>query len=170
MEQPRIAKFEKISERQFQEDFQTINPDLSEQRIKEIYENIMLPVRGTSASAAYDFAIPYDVIIKSKKSIRILTGIRCRMDESYCLYIIPRSSMGIKMHLQLDNTVGLIDADYYQTDNEGHIQLFFHNDSDNPIYLEAGIRIAQGSFLPYGITVDDNVSEKRTGGFGSTGK
>lgn len=170
MQQPRIAKFEKISEKQFQEDIHKINPDLSEQKIRELYENITLPIRGTSASAAYDFAVPYDVLIKPKESQRILTGIRCKMDEAYGLYIIPRSSMGIKMHLRLDNTVGLIDADYYQTDNEGHIQLFFHNDSNDSVYLEAGTRIAQGSFLPYGITVDDDVKERRTGGFGSTGK
>ena len=32
----------------------------------------------------------------------------------------PRSGLGFKFRLQLNNTVGIIDSDYYNSDNEGH--------------------------------------------------
>ena len=46
------------------------------------------------------------------------------------------------------------------------------NDSkaDKTVELKAGDAFAQGVFIPFGITLDDNATEQRTGGFGSTNK
>ncbi len=75
-----------------------------------------------------------------------------------------------KYRLQLNNTVGIIDSDYYGSDNEGHIQIKLTNDSREGKRLEVkeGTGFAQGIFLEYGITVDDETTEERNGGFGST--
>ena len=68
--------------------------------------------------------------------------------------------------------MGIIDSDYYNSDNEGHIQIKMTNDSKEgkTVELAAGTGIAQGIFLEYGITEDDEADGVRNGGFGSTTK
>ena len=86
------------------------------------------------------------------------------------LKLYPRSGLGFKYRLQLNNTVGIIDSDYFGSDNEGHIMAKITNDSREGKTLEinAGMGFMQGIFLEYGITVDDDASDIRNGGFGST--
>ena len=81
-----------------------------------------------------------------------------------------RSSFGRRYGVRLSNTVGVIDEDYYGADNEGHIKIQITNDSRSGRTLEipAGKAFAQGLFVPYGITEDDEADAVRTGGFGST--
>ena len=86
-----------------------------------MYEGIKLPVRATSGSAGYDFFAPFDFILAPSQTIKIPTGIRCEIDEGWVLKIYPRSGLGFKFRLQLNNTVGIIDSDYFYSDNEGHI-------------------------------------------------
>ena len=92
------------------------------------------------------------------------------MREDYVLMVFPRSGLGFKYRLQLNNTVGIIDSDYYYSDNEGHIFIKLTNDSNEGKELEilAGEGFAQGIFLQFGITEDDEVSKIRNGGMGST--
>ena len=92
------------------------------------------------------------------------------MAESFVLMLFPRSGLGFKYRLQLNNTVGVIDSDYAYSDNEGHIFVKLTNDSNEGKIVELleGTGFAQGIFLPYGITVDDAAEGKRNGGFGST--
>ena len=86
------------------------------------------------------------------------------------LKIYPRSGLGFKFRLQLNNTVGIIDSDYFYSDNEGHIFIKITNDSNEgkTVQVKAGTGFAQGIFLEYGITVDDDATAVRNGGFGST--
>lgn len=156
----RIAKFEFISKENFQK---TMN-DLCD------YSELKLPQRATKGSAGYDFFSPCDFVLRAKDSIKIPTGIRVKMDDYYVLLIFPRSSLGFKYRFQLDNSVGVIDSDYYYSDNEGHIYIKFTNDSNDgkELSIKKGDAIAQGIFLSYGITVDDDVDVTRNGGFGST--
>ncbi|MBR3588271.1 MAG: deoxyuridine 5'-triphosphate nucleotidohydrolase [Clostridia bacterium] len=163
----RIAKFEKVSFDEFRKAF-----DLPENEIKEIYDNIKIPVRATEGSAGYDFSTPVDFELKSGETVKIPTGIRARIDNGWVLAVFPRSGLGFKFRLQLDNTVGIIDADYYNSDNEGHIFIKVTNCSfeDKIVSVKAGNGFAQGIFLPFGITEDDNVTDVRNGGFGSTDK
>ena len=88
------------------------------------------------------------------------------------LKIYPRSGLGFKNRLQLDNTVGIVDSDYYHSDNEGHIFIKITNDSKEgkALTVEAGTGFAQGIFVEYGITTDDDAEGIRNGGFGSTTK
>lgn len=166
----RIAKFEKVSFEQYREDWLKEAPETEEKRIREIYEQIRLPKRATSGSAGYDFYAPCGISLKPGETVKVLTGIRARIDEGWVLTLYPRSGLGFRYRLQLNNTVGVIDSDYYGSDNEGHIQAKITNDSreGKELKLEAGTGFMQGIFLEYGITEDDDADEIRNGGFGST--
>lgn len=164
----RIAELLKISEGQFAADVCGMIPDSD---IISVYNEITLPVRATTGSAGYDFFLPFDMELAPMKTIVIPTGIRARIDEGWMLMIAPRSGLGFKYRFRLDNTVGIIDSDYYNADNEGHIKIKLTNESleGRTISLKKGTAFAQGIFLPYGVTYDDEAVGKRTGGFGSTG-
>lgn len=167
----RIAKFEKVSFEQFKKDWQK-NFSSTDEETKAIYERISLPKRATAGSAGYDFYAPAKITLKPGETMHIPTGIRARMDEDYVLMIYPRSGLGFKFRLQLNNTVGVIDSDYYNADNEGHIQCRLTNDTneEKTVEIEAGQGMVQGIFMMYGITEDDEADGVRTGGFGSTTK
>ncbi len=167
----KCAKFEKVSLERFKEDFKEIFP-LSDEKIEEIYNEIKLPKRATKASAGYDFYLPVGLELLPKQTIKIPTGIRCYMEEDVVLSLYPRSSLGFKYKMQLNNTVGIIDADYYNAKNEGHIQIKITNDNNEnkTISLKAGDGFAQGVFTEFLVTYDDDATEERTGGFGSTNK
>lgn len=132
------------------------------------YDGIILPKRATAGSAGYDFFAPVRLDIAAGETVRIATGIRCQMDNDRVLAIFPRSGLGFKFKLALDNTVGIIDADYYGADNEGHIMIKMTNRGDKDLSVEKGKAFAQGIFLAYYLTDDDDASGVRTGGFGST--
>ena len=135
-----------------------------------IYEDIKLPCRATSGSAGYDFFAPYDITLRPNETAKIPTGIRVRIDDGWVLSIYPRSGLGFKYRLQLNNTVGIIDSDYYRSDNEGHIFIKITNDTNEgkTVEIPAGTAFAQGIFTEYGITVDDEATGVRNGGMGST--
>ena len=143
-----IAKFEKVSYEQFEKDWEK-NMGGSKEEIKAIYDSIKLPHRATKQSAGYDFYAPVDITMDPEDVRLIPTGIRAKIDEGYVLMLYPRSSLGLKYRMQLNNTVGVIDADYYNADNEGHIMISLKNCSDIAVRLMCGERIAQGIFLKY---------------------
>ena len=155
----RIATFFKVSETEF-----------LKSGTKEEYAAVVLPRRATSGSAGYDFFAPKPFTLAAGESIKIPTGVRCKIDEGWVLKIYPRSSLGFKYRLQLDNTVGIIDSDYYFAENEGHIFIKLTNCGNAPLSVEKGAAFAQGIFIEYGITTDDACETKRTGGIGSTDK
>ena len=148
----------------------TFNGMYSEDEIEGIYETIKLPKRATTGSAGHDFFTHIPFSLEPGHTIKIPTGIRCIMENDWVLKIYPRSGLGFKYRLQLDNVVGIIDADYYYSDNEGHIFIKITNDSKEgkSVILKEGDGFAQGIFLQYGITVDDEADGIRNGGFGST--
>ncbi|MBO4904904.1 MAG: deoxyuridine 5'-triphosphate nucleotidohydrolase [Lachnospiraceae bacterium] len=165
----RIAKFSKVSFEQFHKGYHDeFGGDPEE--IRKVYDSIILPKRATSGSAGYDFYSPVDFHLKPGETVKIPTGIRARMNEDWVLALFPRSGLGFKYRMQLNNTVGIIDSDYYDSDNEGHIFVKITNDSNEgrDIDITAGSGFVQGIFLMYGITEDDDTDDIRNGGFGST--
>lgn len=168
----RIAKFHKVSYEQFKEGWTDTFNEVPEEELKERYENIKLPKRATSGSAGYDFYAPASFTLQPGETIKIPTGIRVEMEEGWVLKCYPRSGLGFKFRLQLNNTVGIIDSDYFYSDNEGHIFSKITNDTNEGkvIELEEGAGFMQGIFVEYGITVDDDVQTVRNGGLGSTSK
>lgn len=167
-----VGKMEKVSFEQFYGDWQDTFGVCSEESCREIYDGIKLPARATAGSAGYDFYAPVDVTLHPGETVKIPTGIRVHMQEDWVLMCFPRSGLGFKYRLQLNNTVGIIDSDYYGAANEGHIFARITNDSNEEKVCEiaAGTGFMQGIFVPYGITEDDAATEVRTGGFGSTTK
>ena len=140
--------------------------------MQEIYKGISLPVRATAGSAGYDFFAPVEVTLQPGETVKIPTGIRVEMEQDWVLKCYPRSGLGFKYRLQLNNTVGIIDSDYFYSDNEGHIFAKLTNDTNEgkTLVIPAGTGFMQGIFVEYGITVDDAAEGVRNGGFGSTTK
>lgn len=167
----RIAKFSKVSFARFAEDWLDTFPNSTEAQAAEVYDHIKLPKRATSGSAGYDFYSPSDFELAPSETVKIPTGIRVEIVDGWVLKCYPRSGLGFKYRLQLNNTVGIIDSDYFHSDNEGHIFAKITNDSNEgkTLSLEKGAGFMQGIFVEYGITVDDDVTASRNGGFGSTG-
>lgn len=159
----RIAKFEKVSLTQWQQGYSGADSE-------SVYNCIKLPKRATSGSAGYDFFTPFDIELKAGETIKVPTGIRVKIEDGWVLSLYPRSGLGFKFRLQLDNTVGIIDSDYYNSDNEGHIFAKITNDGKEgkTVTIPAGTGFMQGIFTEYGITVDDEADGIRNGGFGST--
>jgi len=155
---------------QFTQAAQEEFPGYSQEDIRQSYEAVKLPRRATKGSAGYDFYSPFAFSLEPGASVKVPTGIRAEMEEDWVLKLYPRSGLGFKYRLQLNNTVGIIDSDYFGSDNEGHIMAKITNDSREGKTLEisAGMGFMQGIFLEYGITVDDDASDIRNGGFGST--
>ena len=168
----RIAKFEKVSKGRFMIDWADTFPEATVESAEAIYDAIELPKRATKGSAGYDFFSPITFTLKPGETIKIPTGIRAEMEEDWVLKLYPRSGLGFKYRLQLNNTVGIIDSDYYYSDNEGHIFAKVTNDSneDKCVTVSVGTGFMQGIFLQYGITEDDNADGVRNGGMGSTTK
>ncbi len=155
----KLAKFEKVDYKIF-----------SQNGSKEVYDSIVLPKRATTKSAGYDFFAPQSIQLLPKETVTVATGIRVLMPDDWCLLIYPRSGLGFKYRLKLDNTVGVIDADYSDSDNQGHIFVRMTNESDKVLKIDAGTAFAQGIFTRYLLTEDDEVTETRNGGLGSTTK
>ena len=168
----KVAQFFKVSEQNFIESMKEDFPEYTEADIKDMYESLALPKRATKGSAGYDFYAPFAFSLPPGSTIKIPTGIRVKIDEEWVLKLYPRSGLGFKYRLQMNNTVGIIDSDYFYSDNEGHIFAKITNDSNEGKTLEigAGTGFMQGIFVEYGITVDDEADGIRNGGFGSTTK
>lgn len=151
----RVSMFYSVSEEQAEKDGVNI-------------ENVKLPRRATSGSAGYDFYAPEAFELKPGEEIKIPTGVRCAILEGWYLGIYPRSGLGFKYRCGLANTVGIIDSDYYFSDNEGHIMVKVVNNGNKVIKVGAGEAFCQGIFQRYGLVAYDDEKAVRNGGFGST--
>ena len=157
-----MNKFHKVSYDQYRN-------DRGVEDCFEEYGDIKLPKRATSFSAGYDFFAPIDISLEPGDSVKIPTGIRVELDNDKFLACVPRSGLGFKFRLMLNNTIGIIDSDYFGADNEGHIQCKLFNGGDKVVTIRKGDAYMQGIILPYFTIEDDNAEGERHGGFGSTG-
>ena len=138
-------------------------------------KKINLPERKTRYSAGYDIEAAEDTIVPAfkpgQKPTLVKTGLKayCEPDEFYML--CNRSSNPGKRGLVMANSVGIIDSDYYENeDNDGHFMFAYYNFFDHDVEIKKGDAIGQAIFMKY-LTVDnDNAEGTRKGGFGSTNK
>lgn len=161
----KVAKFEKISLEQWHKDF----GDNDQHTFDEVLEDIPMPKRATVGSAGYDIATPYAIDLEPNEEILVPTGLKCKIDNGWALFALPKSGLGFKYYVRLANTIGLIDEDYYNNDgNEGHMWVKLRNEGTRPLHIDKHKGMCQMVFLPYGITYDDESEGVREGGFGST--
>ena len=138
-------------------------------------KSINLPIRKTAKSAAYDLEAAEDIVLPKfslgLKPTLIPTGLKAYMESDEVLMLFPRSSGPKKFGIMFPHNAGIIDADYYENpDNDGHIMIQCINIKNEDVLIKKGDAIAQGMFQKF-LTVDnDNATEKRMGGFGSTHK
>ena len=166
-------RFEKVTFEEYRKYFEADEKldDNQLEAVKKSYDEIILPSRATTCSAGYDFFMPFDMCYNTDEheSVLIPTGIRVYMDTDNVLLIMPRSGLGTRYGFRLLNTVGVIDSDYYNADNQGHILCACT--SDKSFNIHAGEAFMQGLFLPYFKTTNDEPrAHRRIGGFGSTTK
>ena len=149
-----MIKFEKVSKQEF---FKSVVED------DEKYENLSLPKRNSKGSVGYDFFSPVSMLIKSHDKALVPTGIRAKIPENIVLQIYVRSSMAFKKGTKLANQVGIIDSDYYDQKNEGHIYIGLENTSDQDLLIHEGDKIAQGIFVPCYFVTDEETLGERNG-------
>ena len=142
--------------------------ELASSGIGAAYRDVIkLPTRATALSAGYDFYSPIEDVVPAGGILKVPTGIRAIMEPGWVLLMYVRSSVGIKKNLVLANGTGVIDADYWMADNEGHIWVVLHNYGTEDRYIAVDERIAQGVFIQHG-NCGDSVENLRVGGIGST--
>lgn len=158
-------KFEKISYAQFLSDL--------DDRVYDYDSDIKMPKRATKGSAGYDIYSVYDFELGPGETILLPTGIKFKCDRDKYLFVVPRSGQGFKYKVQLYNTCGIIDSDYYNNEkNEGHMWVKLYNDSPEgkTLVVNKGDAVCQGIISPYFVVEDDESNDGRVGGFGSTTK
>ena len=135
-------------------------------RIKE--RDFELPKRSTKHSIAYDFFSPETFTVQPKGSYMLWSGVKAQFQDDEALLLNVRSSMG-KKKIMLGNTQAWIECDYYNnSNNEGEIGILLYNNVEATWEVSIGDRVAQGMFIKYLITDDDNADGMRLGGWGST--
>lgn len=164
-----MTKFYKVSKSEYITDYIKYYGNISTEYIEKMYDDIILPKRATKFSAGYDFNAPFSFSLEPNNEILIPTGIRVQMNENQVLLVFPRSSLGFKYKLRLNNTIGVIDSDYFNSDNEGHIFVKITNENQTKtLSINKGEAFCQGIFMKYDLTNDDIVTATRNGGIGST--
>lgn len=165
-----MSHFEKVSFEQWRSDCGI--KGLPDSELRAWYDAIRLPMQATAASAGCDFFMPFNLKFEAGSRFRIATGIRWvtdgESDRGRVLLILPRSGLGFRYGIRLTNTVGVIDADYCDSDNEGHIIVSMENPSDTDVPLEEGRAFCQGIVVSYDIPEGAESGAARSGGFGST--
>ena len=171
MQNPKVvAKFEKVTWGQYCAGRGCDPANVFTEPYAQEYDSIKIPKRATTGSAGYDFFAPFDFSLVPGATIKIPTGIRCILKEGFVLKEYPRSGLGFKYRVRLDNTVGIIDSDYYKSDNEGHIFIKITNEGQQILKVKQGEAFCQGIIVEHFYAEEDEVTEQRNGGFGSTSK
>lgn len=168
-------RFTKVSYDQFIKDYTRIFysekqlPIWIDEYLTRVYDDIKLPKRGSAYSAGYDLHTPFAFRLEPNETILIPSGIRAEIGTDKVLLIVPRSSTGMK-GLFIRNTLGVIDSDFAYAKNEGHIMYGLKNIGDTTLTFNEGDRILQGIIVQYFVMDDDDATEVREGGIGSTGQ
>ena len=138
-------------------------------KIKKLYEDSIIPTRGSEYAAGYDLYAHDGATIKPHETAKIGTGVAIQPPKDTFGAVFARSGLATKQGLRPANCVGVCDYDY-----TGEYIVALHNDSNEERAIEAGERIGQVVFIPYinvsFVEVDElEETERGDGGFGSTG-
>lgn len=140
--------------------------------IKPLHKYFQCPTRGTDKSGGYDIYMPEGgtVTARGHEGIKIGLGFAAEVPEGHVAKIYPRSGKGVKHGLALNNTVGIIDADYR---GEWMVAIRVHDNVN--FFWDKGDRLFQFVIVPVAtpeLTVVDELDDTKRGnnGYGSTGK
>ena len=143
-----MRRFEKIS-------FDIFKKDIEDNR--ELYDEFRMPSREMKYSAGYDFYAIFDFVLKPGETKKIPTGVKVIMEDDEYLAIVVKSSQGFMYNVRLINQYGVIDKDYYNNPfNDGHIWIGLKNEGNKDYIVNKGQGIAQGIFMKYLLTDNDN--------------
>lgn len=135
-------------------------------RIKALHPNFLIPTKGTDGAGAYDLYMPEAGFSNELVGL----GFAAEVPKGYVAIILPRSSAGVKLGVELKNTCGVIDSDY-----RGEWKAAIQTKTEEVIQWRAGDRLLQFLIVPVAdVTLElvDGLdsTERGSGGFGSSGK
>lgn len=163
-------------------------------KIYKTHPDHVLPAFATEESACFDLSaqftdktsykgynsnnVEFERQLTSSKSIKIMpgdrmmvpTGLIFDIPKGYSLRVHARSGTSLKLGLSLVNAEGVIDSDFVH-----EVSVLLQNNSNNPVVVKAGDRIAQAELVPlltYAFEERKTAPKKKTsrnGGLGSTG-
>ena len=104
----KVGQFHYVSEKQKLKSITNIGKNNGFNLDSEFYLNnqFSLPRRGTVKSSGYDLYSPFEFVLKPGETIFIPLGINVEIENGRWLMCIPRSGVGFKYRIRLDNTVG----------------------------------------------------------------
>lgn len=131
-----------------------------------------LPFYATKGSAGMDVYSNEELELGPLSTTIVKTGLFVKIPEGYEIQVRPRSGLSAKSKLRIANSPGTIDSDYL-----GEIGIIIDNISDTYHHLiKKGERIAQLVLKKVEqieweeVEEFSEITERNTGGFGSTGK
>lgn len=137
--------------------------------IKKLREDIIVPTRGSDGAMAYDIYMPDAGTLYANQVTKVDLGFELAIPQGWGAMIFPRSGMGAKFGVELNNTSGLIDQDY-----RGEWMLFLKLKQLEEMKWKKDDRLVQFVVVPVLQTEIQVVKElppttRGRGGFGSTG-
>lgn len=139
-------------------------------KIKRLDKTLPLPKFETTGAVGFDFIAAKDTKVPPKEIVLISSNNIIEVPSGYMLVVAPRSSTPKKTGLAFPHSIGIIDQDYFGSDDEIKIQVY--NFTDKEVMIKKGDKIAQGVFVKIEIATweeIDQLGKKSRGGFGSTG-
>jgi dUTP pyrophosphatase len=137
-------------------------------RIQATHNNFIMPTKGSDQAGAYDIYMPEGGCLTGDNQL-IDLGFAAEVPQGHVALLLPRSSAGAKFGVELNNTCGVIDADY-----RGSWKAALKTKNGAPYSYSAGDRLVQFLVVPVANVTLEQVSslsttDRGTGGFGSTG-
>lgn len=127
-----------------------------------------MPTKGSIDSGAIDVYMPESGVICGQAKL-IGLGFKAAVPFGHVALLLPRSSTGAKFGVELNNTCGIIDADY-----RGEWMAMMKTKTGIPYLWNAGDRLLQFLVVPVASVMLELVETLDTtgrdqGGFGSSG-
>ncbi len=143
-------------------------------RIRRLPHALGLPLPGyaTAGAAGADLcaAVEGPLVVGPGERVAVATGLVLELPTGYEAQVRPRSGLALSQGVTVVNAPGTIDADY-----RGEVRVLLVNLGSEPVTIKRGDRIAQLVVAPVTRVAFEEagrleVTDRGTGGFGSTGR
>lgn len=138
-------------------------------KIQSMHDNFILPRRSSELAGGYDLFMPEWGSILPTDATKVGLGFCAAVPEGHVALLLPRSGVGAKHGVELNNTCGVIDADY-----RGEWFAFLRTKGNHVFGWDADDRVLQMLLVPVATPFLEEVAsldstQRGTGGLGSTG-